>query len=564
MKRYLLGAMALLGASAMSLPAGAQADYSNLCTWNETANPRRGTTGRIVRELTITGATNNGQQQAFSVEIAGKGAITQTKVFFDKTTSTLEATQGDQIQVTPSLHELEWMHFYLYIDYNHDGMFDQKTELVSYTHYREGGAGSFKNSLGETIRDGNIYNDGKLPLFRIPEDAQTGLTRVRFKVDWDNIDPCGNMSTANKLSNNRGAICDFMINIHAKEVTPPAPEEKFMITADYDKNLGEVEFTNTETDEVIDITKPVDKDTEVTIDLTPNEGYEVTSILVNGEERIGDIEDDSEQLEITITENTTIKVVFAPISYEFTLKFDETQVEVIAVLDDDSTVEKKVPHGTKVYLHVQAKEGFELTSVKINDVERIQDLDDTHTISHTVTENTTVVVEAKAVTPKSYTVTYSVKNNEGGELSVTKSGDGSVLQSGATLKANESIIVKPIPAEGYKLSQLLVNDFDFLTVAEDPTQASFELIVDADYVIEAVFVKNTAIGDVAATQAKVVAGEGAIIVEGAEAGAQIEVYSLSGKLVASVAAQGTSHKISVASGAYLVKIKSAVYKVHVK
>lgn len=561
MKRYLLAAMALLGASAMSLPANAQADYSNLCKWNEVANPRKGTTGRIVRELNITGATHNGQQQAFSVEIAGKGATTQAKVFFDKTTSTLEATQGDEILVAPSLHDLEWMHFYLYIDYNQDGMFDQQTELVSYTHYSNG-TNSFKNSLGKPVSNGNIYNEGRLPLFTIPKDVRTGLTRVRFKVDWDNIDPCGNMSSDNKLSQNRGAICDFMINIHSKE-TPPVPADEFMVTVEYDTNKGEVEFEDVETGEKVDISKPIAKDTDLWVIVRAKENYEPISILVNDVEKIGEMED-TDFIAVDIMEDTKIKVVFAPKTYEFKVQFDNTKVEVVTALDDDSPVGNRVEGGTRVYLFVNAKEGFELTSLKVNNKERLKDLDENHLIAVTVTENTTVVVEAQEAAAKAHTVTYSVKNNEGGTLSITNKSDGSEVKSGDKVQANETIVVKCVPAKGYKLSELLMNGVNFLAIAGNPEHTSFNVPVDTDYVIEAVFVKNTAVDGVDVAKSKVLAGEGAVIVAGVEAGTQVEVYTLAGKLVASVTTQGASHKVAVASGAYLVKVKSAVYKVQVK
>lgn len=564
MKRYLLAAMALLGASTMSLPANAQADYSAFCKWDEVAK-KRGGTDRVVRTLPITGATKGGEAQTFTVEVAGANATAQTKINFDKTASVLQATKGDQLNVAPTFYNLHWTHFYLYIDYNQDGVFDEQTELVSYTHYRKNGTGDFKNSLGETIPKGDVFNGGKLPVFTIPESANTGLTYVRFKADWDNINPCGNPGAtdgSNSLSANRGTICDFMINIHSKE-TPPVPADEFMVTVEYDTNKGEVEFEDVETGEKVDISKPIAKDTDLWVIVRAKENYEPISILVNDVEKIGEMED-TDFISVDIMEDTKIKVVFAPKTYEFKVQFDNTKVEVVTALDDDSPVGNRVEGGTRVYLFVNAKEGFELTSLKVNNKERLKDLDENHLIAVTVTENTTVVVEAQEAAAKAYTVTYSVKNNEGGTLSITNKSDGSEVKSGGKVQANETIVVKCVPAKGYKLSELLMNGVNFLAIAGNPEHTSFNVPVDTDYVIEAVFVKNTAVDGVDVAKAKVLAGEGAVIVEGVEAGTQVEVYTLAGKLVESVTAQGASHKVAVASGAYLVKVKSAVYKVQVK
>ena len=41
---------------------------------------------------------------------------------------------------------------------------------------------------------------------------------MRYKVDWDNVDPGGSTTTGNLITNNGGALIDVLVNIHADNV----------------------------------------------------------------------------------------------------------------------------------------------------------------------------------------------------------------------------------------------------------------------------------------------------------------------------------------------------------
>lgn len=123
--------------------------------------------------------------------------------------------------VTPSIgFNTNWMHGYVYVDYSNDGQFNYDLnedgtpttggELVSYTYY------SGKNSKGASASS----NPGMtLPSFTIPADTKAGIYRMRFKVDWDNIDPAGNSLSGQQITSNGGAIIDVRLCVHGDEVT---------------------------------------------------------------------------------------------------------------------------------------------------------------------------------------------------------------------------------------------------------------------------------------------------------------------------------------------------------
>ena len=130
----------------------------------------------------------------------------------DLTTGTEKFTVEAGSEVTPSIGYVgEWMHGYVYIDLNNDKQFsfnadgaDQTgTEVVSYSYYKD------KNSKGEAVA--NSCNVNPMPSFTAP--TTPGTYRIRFKVDWDNIDAGGSVLSTNHILNNGGGIYDATLEV---------------------------------------------------------------------------------------------------------------------------------------------------------------------------------------------------------------------------------------------------------------------------------------------------------------------------------------------------------------
>lgn len=107
--------------------------------------------------------------------------------------------------VTPAVaYSGDWMHGYLYIDYDRDGQFSAPDsagsgELVSYS-YLDG-----KNSAGQTVAQNTIA----MPSFVIPEGTPPGIYRARFVIDWDAADPGGSA----EIAAFGGAIVDLCLYV---------------------------------------------------------------------------------------------------------------------------------------------------------------------------------------------------------------------------------------------------------------------------------------------------------------------------------------------------------------
>ena len=130
----------------------------------------------------------------------------------DLTTGTDKFTVEAGSEVTPSIGYVgEWMHGYVYIDldnnkqfsFNADGADQTGTEVVSYSYYKD------QNSKGEAAS--NNCNVNPMPAFTAP--TTPGTYRIRFKVDWDNIDAGGSTVSGNNILNNGGGIYDATLEV---------------------------------------------------------------------------------------------------------------------------------------------------------------------------------------------------------------------------------------------------------------------------------------------------------------------------------------------------------------
>ena len=160
---------------------------------------------------------NHSSRYSTSVSLQQEGKDKQT-IEFGKTMNGYEDLTDQKFtveagsEVTPSIGYVgEWMHGYVYIDLNNDKQFsfnadgaDQTgTEVVSYSYYKD------QNSKGEAASSN--CNVNPMPSFTAP--TEPGTYRIRFKVDWDNIDAGGSVLSTNHILNNGGGIYDATLEV---------------------------------------------------------------------------------------------------------------------------------------------------------------------------------------------------------------------------------------------------------------------------------------------------------------------------------------------------------------
>lgn len=297
---------------------------------------------RYVRSITMNGGTS-----PFSVSVY---STTRQAVYVDKTDHVFEAYAGEEIQPVVNWAG-EWMHGYLYIDYDKDYTFsytlgsdDYPTadgELVSYTFYSPSDSQWGKNSKGETTENNSRLDD--VPSFTLPESLAPGEYRVRLKIDWCHLDPCGHPDEIpNTLTGNGGNIVDFTLRIVERPatytVTLPETVENGTLTV-MNGSVALVPGANT-----------VEENSELTITAEPAQGYRLESLTVNGSAfTSGDT--------YTVTGNTEIAVSFAEIPVV-------THIITYSVKQGEGTITLSNLEGTETYqsgASLRADKSFKIT-----------------------------------------------------------------------------------------------------------------------------------------------------------------------------------------------------------
>ena len=160
---------------------------------------------------------------SFSLQQAGKEKQTKSvktsKAAYEDHTADEPFTVEAGSELTASFdYTGEWMHSFVYIDFDNDGDFSYKegqwdqtgTDLVAYSFYsldsNPKNDTSGYNSVGEELT-GDARNTYAAPSFKAP--AKAGEYRIRFKFDWNCILPGGSSS----ILSDGGGIWDATLKV---------------------------------------------------------------------------------------------------------------------------------------------------------------------------------------------------------------------------------------------------------------------------------------------------------------------------------------------------------------
>ena len=156
-----------------------------------------------------------------------ESAARSKKYYSDNTTtSVFSAKAGDQVQPTFG-YTGGWMSAYVYTDWGRDALFKdalnadgtpaEGSDVVSYNAFQIDG--TWYKSDGTTRGDGNGIGQG-VPKFTVPAGTANGFYRMRYKVDWNSINPAGGST----IISDGGGIVDVMLDVHGDEVTVNASQ----------------------------------------------------------------------------------------------------------------------------------------------------------------------------------------------------------------------------------------------------------------------------------------------------------------------------------------------------
>lgn len=224
---------------------------------------------RYVKAITLQ--PNGATKQSISV-----GSVSPQLIYRDVTDHAFTAKAGQT--VTPSIDYQGggWMNGFVYLDKGDDGQFnasfDESThkatkgcDLVSY-YYLEMVEDKSGYKYDGTALSGNNRNNLSTPAFTLPSDLQPGFYRMRYKVDWGNLDPAGRNTTTNSIKSNGGFIVDTRLNVHTDKVSLSAASRNGFITLEDGTEL---------------VGYQTDFGKAVKIKATPANGFEIDSLVIS-------------------------------------------------------------------------------------------------------------------------------------------------------------------------------------------------------------------------------------------------------------------------------------------
>ena len=195
--------------------------------------------------------------------------------------------------------------------------------------------------------------------------------------------------------------------------------------------------------------------TELTINATPAEGYELTALTANGTDILA-------TKKIVVKDNTTVKATFAKKSFAVSLtKVGEGTISATGASNLNS-----VAYGTELTINATPAEGYELVSITAG--------------------GTDITASRKVVVTGNLTVkaTFAKKSFA---VSLTKEGDGTITATGASnlnsVAYGTELTIVATPAEGYELTALTANGTNIL--------ATKKVVVEGNLTVKATFEKKT-------------------------------------------------------------------------
>lgn len=167
---------------------------------------------------------------AVGLEAGGKtvNASLNTRMVYNNKVSeaVFSATAGSSVK-PKFTYSGAWMSAYVFTDWGNDGVFtytvndngtpDAGSDVVSYSAAQIGN--TWYKSDGTTTANGNTIGAG-VPNFTIPANTEPGFYRMRYKVDWNSLNPAGGAT----ILSDGGAIADVILDVHAENVSVSASQ----------------------------------------------------------------------------------------------------------------------------------------------------------------------------------------------------------------------------------------------------------------------------------------------------------------------------------------------------
>ena len=152
---------------------------------------------------------------------------TDKLAYNDFVTKGIFSAKADQ-KVQPTFnYKGAWMNAFVYVDWGCDGIFSfdvkdngipaEGSDIVSFSGTEINK--TWYKSDGTTVKDGNNIANGA-PAFTVPANVKPGFYRMRYKIDWNSLNPAGEPT----LVSDGGGIVDVTLDVHGDHVSVSASQ----------------------------------------------------------------------------------------------------------------------------------------------------------------------------------------------------------------------------------------------------------------------------------------------------------------------------------------------------
>ena len=201
----------------------------------------------------------------------------------------------------------------------------------------------------------------------------------------------------------------------------------------------------------------VNEGTSATVTFTPDAGYRIASVKVNGTDVTSNVVSNKYTIS-SITANTTLEVMFESITHTLSITAsDNGSATYNGAAIRGKTTSFTVNEGASATVTFTPDTGYRIKSIKLNDTDVTSSVANSqYTISNIKSDNT-LVVEFEAIPPTTYT------------LSISATGNGSATYNSTVVKGktqtftvNEgtSATVTFAPDAGYQIASVKMNGID--------------------------------------------------------------------------------------------------------
>ena len=211
---------------------------------------------------------------------------------------------------------------------------------------------------------------------------------------------------------------------------------------------------------------PVNEGTSATLTFTPNSGYQVRSVKVNG---VAVTVSNNRYTISSITKDTTIEVTFEaipPTTHTLTIKSSGSgSVSCLGYTINGTEKKITVNEGTSATLTFTPNSGYQVGSVKVDGV-AVTVSNNRYTIS-SITKDTTVEVTFEAIPPTTYKMT--ITSSENGYVTFAGTTTNNGKPNKYTVNEGTSATLTFTPNSGYKVGSLKVNNADVTSYINNNT-----------------------------------------------------------------------------------------------